>query len=119
MIDDQIGDEDETPRFAKLSRDARLESLDRRLGKVEQDEADKVAAAKGDEAHRFGQKLVGQLVGAPAGGLLIGWGLDTLFGTRPLMMIVMMFVGFGVGIRNVYYWTQRRSAGGGQGTEKR
>ena len=32
---------------------------------------------------------------------LLGWGLDSLFGTKPWLTLVMLFLGFGVGIRNV------------------
>ena len=36
----------------------------------------------------------------PFGGI-IGWGLDTLFGTFPTFFLIMLFVGFGVGVVNV------------------
>ena len=42
--------------------------------------------------------------GAATGGLLgalIGWGLDALLGTMPLFLLLLMFFGFGVGVRNV------------------
>jgi ATP synthase protein I len=41
------------------------------------------------------------LIGAPAGGALLGWGLDSLLGTFPLFFLLLMFFGFGVGLRNV------------------
>ena len=37
----------------------------------------------------------------PLGGGLLGWGLDSLLGTKPWLTLVMLFLGFGVGIRNV------------------
>jgi ATP synthase protein I len=32
---------------------------------------------------------------------LIGWGLDSLFGTFPTLLLVMLFLGFAVGVRNI------------------
>ena len=55
---------------------------------------------------RIAQQAFGHLIGAPVGGAVIGWGLDslaTLFGYRtfPLFLLLMLFFGFGVGVRNV------------------
>ncbi|MES2001445.1 MAG: AtpZ/AtpI family protein [Pseudomonadota bacterium] len=98
--------EDESGQSSKLSPDARLESLDRRLDQAQQEEADDAEKEQSRRVRQFGQRMAGQMIGAPAGGLLLGWGLDTLFSTKPLWMIVLMLIGFAVGIRNVYYWTK-------------
>ena len=110
--------EDETHEVPKLPTDARLESLDQRLDKVHRAEAERADKAQPDRVRQFGQRLAGQMIGAPAGGFLFGWGLDTLFKTKPLFMIILMFVGFGVGIRNVYYWTKNTSASGDGRTKR-
>lgn len=111
--------EDETGEAPKLPPDARLESLDERLDKLQQAEAERARKSQPDRVRQFGQKLAGQMIGAPAGGLLFGWGLDTLFKTKPLFMIILLFVGFGVGLRNVYYWTKTSPpSGGGQVDER-
>lgn len=98
--------EDETDEVPDLQPDARLQSLDQRLDALHRAEAEQAEKRHADRVRSFGQKMASQMIGAPAGGLLFGWGLDTLFKTKPLFMIVLMFVGFGVGIRNVYYWTK-------------
>jgi ATP synthase protein I len=98
--------EDEATGVPKLPPDARLESLDQRLDRLQQAETDRVRKEQPDRVRQFGQRLAGQMIGAPAGGFLFGWGLDTVFHTKPLFMIILMFVGFGVGIRNVYQWTK-------------
>ena len=92
---------DETDEAPKLPPDARLESLDRRLDAAQQAEAAKTRKRQGDPSARISQQLFGHLIGAPFGGGLIGWGLDSLFGTFPLLFLVMLFFGFGVGVRNV------------------
>ena len=101
--------EDDTDDVPKLPPDARLESLDERLDRLQQTEAKRTAKRQPDRVRQFGQRMAAQMIGAPAGGLLFGLGLDTLIKTKPLFMIVLMFAGFGIGIRNVYYWTKNTS----------
>jgi ATP synthase protein I len=93
--------EDETDEVPKLPPDARLESLDKRLDKMQQAEAAKKVQARGDPNYRIGQLVLSHLVGAPFGGFVVGFVLDKLFGTKPWLMLVMLFLGFGVGFMNV------------------
>jgi ATP synthase protein I len=93
--------EDETGEVPKLPPDARLESLDRRLDRMQEAEQLRDKKAQGDPNTKIAQLVVGQLIGAPAGGFLIGLGLDSLFRTRPIFMLLFLFVGFGVGFRNL------------------
>ena len=92
---------DETEEAPKLPPDARLGSLEERLDRAEKVEAAKTSKRQGDPAARISQQLFGHLIGAPFGGGLIGWGLDSLFGTFPVLFLLMLFFGFGVGVRNV------------------
>src|SRR3954453_1830841 len=110
--------EDENGEVPKLPPDARLGSLDERLDRLQQEEAKRVGKGQPNRARQFGQRMAGQMIGAPAGGFLFGWGLDTLFNTKPLFMIILMFVGFGVGIRNVYYWSKHTPVGDGQAKKR-
>ena len=50
-------------------------------------------------AYRFMSELVTAVVVSGA----IGWGLDRLFGTRPILLSVFVLLGAGAGIRNVIY----------------
>ena len=92
---------DEPAQDAKLPPDARLDSLEQRLERVQRIEAERTHKAQPDPAYRIGQQVLGHLIGAPVGGGLVGWGLDQLFGTRPWLLLLMLFLGFGVGVRNV------------------
>jgi ATP synthase protein I len=96
MAEDEIDEE-----VPKLPQDARLESLDRRLDRLQQEEAAKQANAQVDPNMRIAQLVIGYLIGGPLGGALIGWGLDTLFGTFPKLLLLMLFLGFGAGVWNV------------------
>ena len=53
------------------------------------------------EAHRqteAGWRMVTELVAGLLLGLGIGWGLDSLFGTLPIFLILFTLLGFGAGI---------------------
>ena len=93
--------EEETEEVPKLPPDARLESLDRRLDRLQQEEARKQAKRQVDPNMRVAQIVIGYLIGGPLGGGLIGWGLDSLFGTFPWLLLLMLFLGFGAGIWNI------------------
>lgn len=98
--------EDESAEVPKLPPDARLESLDRRLDQLQQAEAKRTGVTQPNSGTRIAQQAFGQLIGAPVGGAVVGWGLDSLAGltghkTFPLFLLLMLFFGFGVGVRNV------------------
>jgi ATP synthase protein I len=93
--------EDETDEVPKLPPDARLESLDERLDRMQQAEDRKTGNAQVDPNMRIAQVVIGYLIGGPLGGGLLGFGLDSLLGTKPWLTLVMLFLGFAVGIRNV------------------
>ena len=107
--------EDENGEVPKLPPDSRLESLDERLERLQQAEAKRTGASKQVNPNdRILQQLFGHLVGAPIGGALIGWGLDSvaaMFGHRtfPLFFLLMLFFGFGVGVRNVMRISKTRT----------
>jgi ATP synthase protein I len=109
--------EDETGEVPKLPPDARLESLDRRLDKMQQAEGKRTGSAQPSPGTRIAQQAFGHLIGAPVGGAVIGWGLDSLAAltghrTFPLFLLLMLFFGFGVGVRNVIRITNTRTPPG-------
>jgi len=93
--------ENETEEVPKLPQDARLESLDRRIDQLHRAEVDKQAETQVDPNMRIAQVVIGYLIGAPLGGALIGWGLDSLLGTFPKLLLLMLFLGFGAGVWNI------------------
>ena len=109
--------EDENGGVPKLPPDARLESLDKRLDKMQQAEAMRIGVTQPNPGTRIAQQAFGHLVGAPVGGAVIGWGLDSLAAltghrTFPLFLLLMLFFGFGVGLRNVLRITNTRTPPG-------
>jgi ATP synthase protein I len=107
--------EDETEEAPKLPPDARLESLDERLDRLQQAEAKKQAKMQGDPNMRAAQLVIGYLIGGPLGGGLLGWGLDSLFGTKPWLTLLMLFLGFGVGVRSILRISKIPPGGPGTG----
>jgi ATP synthase protein I len=93
--------EDDTDEVPKLPPDARLESLDERIDRLQQAEAKRTAKRQPDPSYQAGQLVLSQLVGCPLGGGIVGWLLDRWFGTRPWLMLVFLFLGFAVGFWNV------------------
>jgi ATP synthase protein I len=109
--------EDETDEVPKLPPDARLESLDERLDRLQQAEAKRTQRAQPNPGNQLWQQLFGQLIGAPFGGAVIGWGFDKLaelagYRTFPLFFILMLFFGFGVGVRNIMRLSKTRASPG-------
>jgi ATP synthase protein I len=93
--------EDEPEQAPKLPPDARLESLDERLDRLQQAEAKRTAKAQGDPSYSAGQLVLSHMIGAPLGSGIVGWMLDRWLGTKPWVMLVMLFLGFAVGFMNV------------------
>ena len=83
--------------------DPRLDSLDMQLQKVRQSE--KVRLGKKDQAPakgmRQGNRVLTELIAGPAGGALLGWFFDQLFGTAPWILLIAMFLGIVVAFRNI------------------
>ena len=110
--------EDENGEVPKLPPDARLESLDERLDRLQQAEAKRTARSDPDPNYRTGQLVLSHLVGAPAGGFLIGLLLDRWLGTQPWLMLTLLFLGFAGGFFNVVRLANARSDGQPNGPDR-
>ena len=55
-------------------------------------------------------------MGGPLGGGIVGWLLDRWLGTKPWLMLILMFLGFAGGIYNVFRISSKR-AGSDSGAE--
>ena len=93
--------EDEPWQDPELPKDARLSSLDERLREARLAEAQRNATPKPDGDYRQGMRVLGELIGPPFGGAVFGLVLDSCLGTGRWLFLVLLFVGFGIGIRNV------------------
>jgi ATP synthase protein I len=68
-----------------------------------------------DRGSAMGQalKLSTEMIAGVAVGGFIGWALDRLFGTAPILMVVFLILGAAAGILNVIRSAQRRQAAAG------
>ncbi len=93
--------EDEDGEDPKLPPDRRFDSLDERLHRAQAAEAKRTRRREPDRNYRIGQLVLGHLVGAPAGGFIIGFVLDRWLGTKPWLMLAGLFLGFMAGFVDV------------------
>lgn len=96
--------EDELPEDPKSPQDARLASLDERLARAQAEEAERTAGSRWAgplTSKSDGARILSVLFGYPLGSALIGWLIDRWAGTS-WVVLVMLFLGFGIAIREVW-----------------
>ena len=97
--------EEEPEQDPKSPEDARLTSLNKRLKQAQLEEAARSGRPDVERSRQVvrsaGMRILQDLVGLPLGGFVVGWVLDRLFGTLPWLTLAMLFLGFGVAVRNV------------------
>ncbi len=93
-----------------IGEDARLTSLDQRLKTAAKAEAIRNGRAQqtSQKGYAQGSRVLAELIGAPAGGALIGWLLDRLIGTSPWLLLGLLLMGFVVAFRNIYRISNER-----------
>ena len=99
MVSNGTGQDPQSPK------DARLESLDKRLDRIKAEEARQSNRRMSAESQRViksaGMRILSDLIGLPFGAGLIGWLIDRWLETTPWVMLVMLFLGFGLAVRSV------------------
>ncbi len=100
----------------KPSQDARITSLDERLRRAQEAEAERTGSARkpADRNEQLGSRALSYLIGGLGGGAVIGWVLDTWFDTLPLFLLLLMFLGTAAGFRNIIKLSSRRPADPGR-----
>jgi ATP synthase protein I len=79
----------------------RLEELERKLQQARAGRETKPAPESRQSQLGIAFRLVTELVAAVVVGGAVGWALDRVFRTAPILLIVMFFVGVAAGFRNV------------------
>ncbi len=89
----------------RTPEDARLTSLNERMKQVQLEEAAKRARIDKERSQQLvrsvGMRILSVLIGYPLGGALIGWAVDQWLGSLPWVTLGLMFVGFGLGVREM------------------
>lgn len=94
----------------RLPEDARLTSLDRRLRQAQAEEAARTGKNRptSQTGRTQGMRILSDLFGIPFGSALIGWLIDRWLETAPWVMLAMLFLGFGIAVRNVLRISRER-----------
>jgi ATP synthase protein I len=92
-----------------LRHDPRLDALNKRLDAAQAKEDERTGKNQViPKGQSQGMRVVSELIGAPLGGAIIGWLLDRWLHTKPLLLLVMLLVGFIVAVRNIYRISKQR-----------
>ncbi|GLR47017.1 AtpZ/AtpI family protein [Sphingomonas astaxanthinifaciens] len=96
MVEEGPGQDDGLPP------DARLDRLEQRLAEAQQREAIRTGhKPASDASEQLGQKVLATLIGGLLGGGLIGWALDRLFGTWPVLFLTLLVLGTASGFWSI------------------
>ena len=90
--------------MAEMSDKERLEALDKRIKAAKGEDQAPSTASKIVEGHSQAQlawRMVIELVAGIVIGLGIGYGLDSLFGTMPIFLVLFILLGFAAGVRTM------------------
>jgi ATP synthase protein I len=79
----------------------RLTELERELQRARGKRDEKQAPESRESQLGIAFRLVAELVAGVVVGGAVGWALDRVLGTSPILLIVMFFVGIAAGFRNV------------------
>jgi len=82
------------PDNAPIGEDPQLGSLDERIAAARRAEDERVASEHVNIVRTTGKQVISTMVGYPLGGIVIGFVLDRAFGTRPWIMLGLMFAAF-------------------------
>lgn len=85
----------------KLSDAERLAALKARIEKAKVETSDDHHMKKDYSQAQQAWRMVIELVAGLGIGFVIGYGLDTLFGTMPIFLVIFIFFGFAAGIKTM------------------
>ena len=104
MVDEGLQQDDGLPP------DPRLDSLEQSVADAQQREAARLGRGPAPDANeQLGQKVLATLIGGLLGGTLIGWVLDRLLGTWPMLFITLMVLGTASGFWSIIKMSNDRA----------
>lgn len=105
---------DDTGQAPEGGEDPRLTLLEERLKEARHVEDRRTAPMEAPNVFTGkgvsqGNRVLSALIGAPLGGLFIGFALDQLLGSRPWAMLVMLFLGIAAGFVQIWRISRERA----------
>lgn len=114
---------DDRPDTGAASDAERLDALERRLAeRRDRDDAPSLGAEKFHQANQAWRMVI-EMVSGLVIGFGIGYGLDLLFGTLPILLVVFTLLGLAAGIKTMMHTaremtnTPERMSGTDEGNE--
>jgi ATP synthase protein I len=103
------------PSPSHLGHDAdgsrrRLDDLDSRL-RAAQKGPEVKRPATGQREMSFAYRVLVEMIAGLGFGAFVGWWLDVWLGTKPILLVVMILLGFAAGALNAYRVSQAYTAG--------
>lgn len=96
MVDDSPKQDDMLPANARLDR------LEERLAEEQKREAVRTGNGPAPDANeQLGNRVLATLIGGLLGGTVVGWALDQLFDTWPMLFITLMVLGTASGFWSI------------------
>ena len=92
-----------------VKQDPAIDSLEARLAAARKKEDDRLAQEHAQYPQTAGLTVISTMVGYPLGGIIIGFAIDTLAGTRPWITIALMFTAFVGGLIHASRLTKNRN----------
>ncbi len=78
----------------------RLSELDKKISNARGPEENPETLDKG-KSYSYAFRIASELIAAPIVGAFIGWWIDRLLGTTPLLLLILLVLGMVAGIINV------------------
>lgn len=79
----------------------RLKDLEDRIAALKEKDAPKHHSEEHYSQANMAWRMVLEMVSGLALGIAIGMGLDALFGTKPVLMVIFMFLGLAAGVQTM------------------
>ena len=100
----------------KLPEDARIDSLEERLRRAQDREAERTGAnrAPPDKNEAAGSRVLSYLLGGLFGGGLVGWMVDRFAGTGNIGLVVGLILGIVGGFWSIIRFSSTQGSGFGQ-----
>lgn len=101
---------DDKPAREPIGEDARIDALEKRLAaaREREEERNRPQVQGADASYRAGNQVLAHLIGAPLGGAVVGFAIDSMAGSKPWGLLVMLGLGFVVAFRNIIRISNRR-----------
>jgi len=99
----------------------RLDALEKRIEALKEKDQRPKSGMSGARGGEMAWRMVIELVCGMGIGLAIGYGLDVIFGTKPVLMIIFVLLGFAAGIKTMLRTAadMNKHTGSAPGNEKR